>query len=154
MGLIHKCPFWLISNKCRAGPGVSIGKRGASQCRAHPDTAPQKAMPLTTANRWRGEAYGNSNAGWQSDALRVTDPRSGCTCRRLGVVRGCAPQCPVHSEVVGDIGLVHRGGLDDLSSRPKAATCLRTPKWGRKKVILRNAPVLGTGTQVIGQVFG
>jgi len=47
-------------------------------------------MPLTTANRWRGEAYGNSKAGWQSDALRVTDPRSDCACRRLGAVRGCA----------------------------------------------------------------
>jgi hypothetical protein len=38
----------------------------------------------------------------------------------------------VHPEVVGDFGLVRRGELDDLSSRPKAAIpqardC--TPKW-------------------------
>jgi Na+/H+ antiporter NhaD/arsenite permease-like protein len=39
------------------------------------------------------------------------------------------PAGAVHPEVVGDIKPVHLGELDDLSSRPKAATCRRTPKW-------------------------
>jgi enterochelin esterase family protein len=34
-----------------------------------------------------------------------------------------------HPEVVGDVRQFRLGVLDDLSSRPKAATCRRTPKW-------------------------
>ena len=34
---------------------------------------------------------------------------------------------PVHPEGVGDPGKAHVFELDDMSSRPKAATCRRTP---------------------------
>jgi hypothetical protein len=34
----------------------------------------------------------------------------------------------VHPDVVGEVGQVRGLELDDVSSRPKAATCRRTPK--------------------------
>ena len=35
----------------------------------------------------------------------------------------------MHPKVVGEAGKVRFFELDDVSSRPKAATCRRTPKW-------------------------
>jgi hypothetical protein len=34
----------------------------------------------------------------------------------------------VHPEILGENGQARAGELDDVSSRPKAATCRRTPK--------------------------
>jgi len=90
-GRVNDEDDWLMQTSiakepCAANPGLP-GQKGGG-----PPLPPKKRghSPQTTANRWRGEAYGNSKAGWQSDALRVTDPRSDCACRRLGAVRGCA----------------------------------------------------------------
>ena len=59
-----------------------------------------------------------------------------------GAVSNCAPAAeaalprvdlgaephPVHPKVVGEAGQARAFELDDVSSRPKAATCRRTPK--------------------------
>jgi hypothetical protein len=49
--------------------------------------------------------------------------------KKMTGLKTIRPQAAAPPEVVGEAGPARLFELDDVSSRPEAATCRRTPQW-------------------------